>query len=84
MEKGQKQIFKQNYCMRAKNQPLSPKSDQHEFSCNSTYLRETVMRVDEMIRDMLWSVISSLNLAHKEMYGNQWEKFVCGSWGLKI
>ena len=67
--------------------PLSPNSDQDQFSANNIHTLST---------DKLWELIkwspkrkrldlssNSLNLFFKEMYGDQFGEFVCGYWGLK-
>ena len=68
--------------------PLSPKSDQHQFSPNNihTLSREMVERIiNEMITNgkMLWSFIKLSQLISKEMYEDQSGEFVCEYWGLK-
>ena len=67
--------------------PVSPKSDQHQFSPNNinTQSKEMVMRINKMITTgkMLWSFIKFSPLISKEMYEDQSGEFVCGYWGLK-
>ena len=62
--------------------PLSPKSDQHQFSPNKihTLSREMVKRINQMITKgkMLWSFIKLSQLISKEMYEDQSGEFVCG------
>ena len=67
--------------------PLSPNSDQDQFSPNNIHTLST---------DKLWELIkwspkrkcfdlqpNSLNLFLKEMYKDQFGEFLCGYWGLK-
>ena len=67
--------------------PLSPNSDQHQFSPDDihTLSRDYVMRIDKMIakEKMPSSFINFSQLIRKEMYGDQFGEFVCGYWGLK-
>ena len=58
--------------------PLSPDSDQHQFSPNNIHilLREMIMRVNKMIAKDLLS--NSLNYFFKEMYEGQYGEFICG------
>ena len=63
--------------------PLSPDSDQHQFSPNNIHIlpREMIMRVNKMIAKDLLS--NSLNYFFKEMYEGQYGEFICGYRGLK-
>ena len=67
--------------------PLSPNSDQHQFSPNDihTLSRDYVMRINKKIakEKMPSSFINFSQLICKKMYGDQFGKFVCGCWGLK-
>ena len=67
--------------------PLSPDSDQHQFSPNNIHMlpREMIMRVDKMItKKKCFDLLSnSLNYFFKEMYEGQYGEFICGYWGLK-
>ena len=67
--------------------PLSPNSDQHQFSPNNihTLSREMVMRINQMTtkEKMRRSFIKLSQLIFKEMYEYQCGEFVCGYWGLK-
>ena len=67
--------------------PLSPDSDQHQFSPNNIHMlpREMVMRVNKMITKgkMLWSFTKFSQLFFKEMYEGQYGEFICGYRGLK-
>ena len=67
--------------------PVSPKSDQHQFSPNNinTQSKEMVMRINKMITTgkMLWSFIKFSPLISKQMYEDQSGEFVFGYWGLK-
>ena len=67
--------------------PLSPNSDQQQFSPNNihTLSRDKVMRINKMIiiEKIPWSFIKFSQLI-QEMYGDQFGEFVCGyNWGLK-
>ena len=67
--------------------PLSPNSDQHQFSPNNIHRLSsaTSMRINQMITKRKISDLLSIspNLFCKEMYGDQFGEFVCGYWGLK-
>ena len=67
--------------------PLSPNSDQHQFSPNDihTMSREKSRRINKMItkRKIFDLLSNSLNSFFTEMYGDQSGEFVCGYWGLK-
>ena len=67
--------------------PLSPNSDQQQFSPNDihTLSRDYLMRIDKMIakEKMPSSFINFSQLIRKEMYGDQFGEFVYGYWGLK-
>ena len=68
--------------------PLSPNSDQKQFSPNNihTLSRNKVMRINKMmiIEKISWSFIKfSQLILKKEMYGDQFGEFVCGYWGSK-
>ena len=62
--------------------PLSPSSNQHQFSPNDihTLSRDYVTRIDKMIakEKMPSAFINLSQLIRKEMYGDQF-----GYWGLK-
>ena len=62
--------------------PLSPNSDQHQFSPNNIHMlpREMVTRINQMItkKKMLWSFIKISQLISKEMYEYQSGELVCG------
>ena len=68
--------------------PLTPDSDQDQFSPNNIHMLPKEMWLWELIK---WSpkgkcfdlLPNSLNLFHKEMYKDQFGEFVCGYWGLK-
>ena len=67
--------------------PLSPNSDQQQFSpdnvhsCQEKRLWE--YKKWSWKRKCLDVLLNSLNQFLKEMYGDQFEEFVCGYWGLK-
>ena len=67
--------------------PLSPNSDQHQFSPNDihTYQGKWLWELIKCSpkRKYLDLLSNSLNLFLKEMYGDQFGEFVCGYWGLK-
>ena len=67
--------------------PLSPDSDQHQFSPNNIHMlpREMIMRVNKMItKEKCFDLLSnSLNYFFKEMYEGQYGEFICGYWGLE-
>ena len=67
--------------------PLSPNSDQHQFSPDNIHMlsREMVTRVNQIItkEKMVWSFIKLSQLISKEVYEYQCGEFVCGYWGLK-
>ena len=70
--------------------PLSPNSDQHQFSPTNihTMAIEMVMRINKMLtsspkRKYLNLLSNSLNIFLKGMYEDQFGEFVCGYWGLK-
>ena len=67
--------------------PLSPNSDQHQFSPNNihTLSRNKVMRINEMItkEKMPRSFIKVPQLILKGNYGDQFGEFVWGYWDLK-
>ena len=62
--------------------PLSPNSDQHQFSPNNIHMlpREMVARINQMItkKKMLRSFIKLSQLISKEMYEYQSGEFVRG------
>ena len=62
--------------------PLSPNSDQHQFSPNNIHMlpREMVTRINQMItkKKKLGSFIKLSQLISKEMYEYQSGEFVCG------
>ena len=66
--------------------PLSPNSDQHQFSLNDIHRlsRAKSMRINKMItKRKIFDLLShSLNQFFKEMFGDQSGEFVCGYWGL--
>ena len=61
--------------------PLSPKSDQQQFSPNDvlTLSRDKVTRINKMMTNF----IKFSQLILKKMYGDQFGEFACGYWGLK-
>ena len=67
--------------------PLSPNSDQDQFSANNIHTLST----DKLWQLIKWSTMrkyfdllsNSLNSFFKEMYRDQFGEFVCGYWGLK-
>ena len=67
--------------------PLSPNSDQHQFSPNDihTYQGKWLWELIKCSpkRKYLDLLSNSLNLFLKEMYGDQLGEIVCGYWGLK-
>ena len=67
--------------------PISPNSDQHQFSPNDIHRlsRAKSMRINKVItqRKIFDLLSNSLNWFLKEMYGDQSGEFVCGYWGLK-
>ena len=68
--------------------PLSPNSDQQQFSPNDfllTLSRDKVTRINKMItkEKMPRSFIKFSQLILKKMYGGQFGEFACGYWGLK-
>ena len=67
--------------------PLSPNSDQHQFSPNDihTMSRAKSRRINKMItkRKIFDLLSNSLNSFFTEMYGDQSGEFGCGYWGLK-
>ena len=67
--------------------PLSPNSDQHQFSPNNIHTLSTdkAMRINQMITKRKISNLLSIspNLFLKEMYRDQFGEFVCRYWGLK-
>ena len=68
--------------------PLSPDSDQHQFSPNNIHMlpREMIMRVNKMITKKKNALIYYQTLStifFKEMYEGQYGEFICGYWGLK-
>ena len=67
--------------------PLSPNSDQHQFSPNDihTYQGKWLWELIKCSpkRKYLDLLSNSLNLFSKEMYGDQFGEVVCGYWGLK-
>ena len=62
--------------------PLSPNSDQHQFSPNNIHRLSsaTSMRLNQMITKRRISDLLSIapNLLRKEMYRDQFGEFVCG------
>ena len=67
--------------------PLSPNSDQHQFSPNNIHRLSSAisMRINQMITRRKISDFLSIspNEFCKEMYRNQFGEFVYGYWGLK-
>ena len=67
--------------------PLSPNSDQHQFSPNNIHRLSsaTSMRINQMIIKRRISDLLSIspNSFLKEMYRDQFGEFVCGYWCLK-
>ena len=68
--------------------PLSPNSDQQQFSPNDihTLSIDKFMRTNKMItkeKKCFDLSSNSLNLFLKEMYGDQFGEFAHGYWGLK-
>ena len=68
--------------------PLSPDSDQHQFSPNNIHLLPRENWLSELIkcppREKCFDLLSkSLNYFFKEMYEGQYGEFICGYWGLK-
>ena len=67
--------------------PLSPNSDQHQFSPKDIHRlsREMVMRINKMInKEKCFDLLSnSLYLFFMEMYRDQFGEFVCGYWGFE-
>ena len=64
--------------------PLSPNSDQQQFSPNDihTLSRDKVMRIKWSPKRKCHDLLSiSLNLFMTEMYGDQFGEFACGYWG---
>ena len=76
-----------NRCKCTVFNPLSPNSDQDQFSPNNIYTLST----DKLWELIKWSpkqkcldlLTNSLNSFFKEMYGDQFGEFICGYWGLK-
>ena len=67
--------------------PLSPSSDQHQFSPNDIHRLSsaTSMRVNQVITKRKISDLLSIspNWFCMEVYRDQFEEFVCGYWGWK-
>ena len=67
--------------------PLSPNSDQHQFSPNNIQWlsRDKIMRINKWSpkRKYLNLLLNSLNWFIKEMYGDHFGEFVCWYWDLK-
>ena len=68
--------------------PLSPDSDQHQFSPNNIQWlsRDTVKRINKLMitkTKYLDLLLNSLDWFLKEMYADQFGEFVCWYWDLK-
>ena len=81
------QAWNRGYYLAGLFNPLSPNSDQHQFSPNNIHRLSSAisMRINQMITRRKISDFLSIspNEFCKEMYRNQFGEFVYGYWGLK-